>query len=95
MDWRLRGFETALNLLVDRGLQRCDPGAKGRERPGRLTQRLVPAIRRGLDPTGLLDRGFVLVTDASGLPVTSAQALPAGAAVDLRWKHGNRGAVLG
>jgi len=40
LDWRLRGFETTLNLLVDRGLLRCVPLATAEERLARLAQRL-------------------------------------------------------
>jgi exodeoxyribonuclease VII large subunit len=157
MDWRLRGFETTLNLLVDRGLQRCDPAAEAQERLGKLAQRLhlahphrrldqaanrlallrqrllhaasiatgeadlvrirqaqqrlSPALQRdleargrrlavlearlkGLDPTGPLERGFVLATDEGGCPVTSSQSLPPGGALDLRWKDGSRKAKV-
>jgi len=40
MDWRLRGLETTLNLLVDRGLLRCAPDQRAAERLGKLSQRL-------------------------------------------------------
>ncbi len=40
MDWRLRGLETTLNLLVDRSLLRCAPGLAPQERLGQLSQRL-------------------------------------------------------
>lgn len=157
LDWRLRGLETTLNLLVDRGLLRSAPTTLAQERLGRLAQRLhlahpqrrldqttgrlallrqrlthaatrvsgeadrprlhqaqqhlTPAIVRaleargkrlavlsahlqGLDPTGPLDRGFVLATDDTGKPVTSSRALPKGAPLDLRWKDGSRRARL-
>ncbi len=153
LDWRLRGLETTLNLLVDRGLLRCAPGLAAQDRLGRLAQRLhlahpqrrldqalnrfallhqrllhasdlatgeadLPRIRQaqqrlapatvraletrtgrlavlrarlgGLDPTGPLERGFVLATDGSGRPVTSSKALPTGADLGLRWKDGTR-----
>ena len=48
----------------------------------------------GLDPTGPLERGFVLATDLSGRPVTSSTALASGADLDLRWKDGTRKARL-
>ena len=157
LDWRLRGFETTLNLLVDRGLLRCAPEVAPQDRLGKLTQRLhlahpqrrldqtqgrlallrqrlehisarvsgemdrprmvqaqhrlAPAMARtlelrgrrlavlaarlaGLDPTGPLERGFVLAMDGEGKPVTSAQALPNGADLALRWKDGDRKAKL-
>jgi len=157
LDWRLRGLETTLNLLVDRGLLRSAPTTLAQERLGRLAQRLnlahpqrrldqttgrlallrqrlthvaaqvsgeadrprlhqaqqhlTPAMVRaletrerrlavlgarlqGLDPTGPLDRGFVLATDATGKPVTASRALPEGAQVALRWKDGSRQARL-
>jgi len=157
MDWRLRGFETTLNLLVDGRLLRSAPAGTAQERLGILAQRLqlahpqrrldqavgrlallrqrllhasavatreadLPRIRqaqqrlapattralearskrlavlearlRGLDPTGPLERGFVLATDALGRPITTSKALPAGAELDLRWKDGARKAKL-
>ncbi len=157
LDWRLRGLETTLNLLVDRSLLRSAPTTSAQERLGRLAQRLHlahpqrrldqttsrlallrqrlthaaarvsgevdrPRLRlaqqhltpamvraletrekrlavldarlRGLDPTGPLDRGFVLATDDSGKPVTSSRVLPEGASMALRWKDGHRKARL-
>lgn len=55
---------------------------------------VLEARLAGLDPTGPLDRGFVLATDADGHAVTSSQALAAGAPLDLRWKDGRRRATL-
>lgn len=49
---------------------------------------------QGLDPTGPLNRGFVLATDVEGRPVTSALALPEQALLELRWKDGRRRARL-
>jgi len=157
LDWRLRGLETTLNLLVDRSLLRSAPTTSAQERLGRLAQRLhlahpqrrldhttgrlallrqrlthaaarvsgeadrprlhqaqqhlTPAMVRaletrerrlavlgarlqGLDPTGPLDRGFVLATDDTGKPVTSSRALPEGGQLALRWKDGHRKARL-
>lgn len=58
----------------------------------RREQRLAVLAARlaGLDPRGPLSRGFALVKDASGRPVTSASALPPGAAVALQWLDGER-----
>ncbi len=157
LDWRLRGLETTLNLLVDRGLLRSAPTTLAQERLGRLAQRLnlahpqrrldqttgrlallrqrlthvaaqvsgeadhprlhqaqqhlTPAMVRaletrerrlavlgarlqGLDPTGPLDRGFVLATDATGKPVTSSRALGEGTQLALHWKDGHRSARI-
>ena len=62
----------------------------------RRDQRLAVLAERlqGLDPTGPLQRGFVLALDADGRPVTRAQTLPGGAALRLRWKDGERKATL-
>lgn len=149
--WRLRGFETTLNLLTDRGLVRAEPAGAARTRLEALThrlelahprrrldqaggrlallrqrlahaataaageadlprvreaqRRLTPAILRacqardqrlavglerlkGLDPTGPLGRGFVLVRDPGGRPVTSAARVTAGSPLRLTWKDG-------
>jgi len=157
MQWRLRGFETELNLRVDHGLMRLDPTAGatarleglqrrlhlahpqrrldqawtrlallrqklhhlGPQASGELDlprvrdaqRRLAPAVlqclsakaRRlelcsarleGLDPKGPLHRGFALVKDAQGRPVTSARPLPTGAEVALQWLDGERRAEL-
>ena len=55
---------------------------------------VLGARLQGLDPTGPLDRGFVLATDGEGKPVTSSRALPEGAQMALRWKDGSRQARL-
>jgi exodeoxyribonuclease VII large subunit len=48
--WRLRGFETTLNLLVEHGLGRADPLATSSSRRKALAQRLALAHpSRGLD----------------------------------------------
>ena len=59
-------------------------------------QRLAVLAERlqGLDPTGPLQRGFVLALGLDGRPVTQATALPAGAGLRLRWKDGERKATL-
>lgn len=179
MDWRLRGLESALNLLSDSAgmrvvplrlerlasrlgtlqhrLGRCEADQGARKAVEGLTQRLhlahpqrrldlgghrlallrqrlhhtaefatgeldrprlvearrrlVPAMMnllrqrehgrallqtqlQGLDPTGPMNRGFVLATDTEGRPITSALALPERAELELRWKDGRRKARL-
>lgn len=149
--WRLRGFETTLNLLTDRGLVRADPAAAASVRLADLAhrlelahprrrldqvgarlallrqrlahaaaaaggeadlprvreaqRRLIPAIQRacqgrdlrlavdlerlkGLDPTAPLGRGFVLVRDGEGRPVTSAAKVLPNHPLRLTWKDG-------
>ncbi|HCZ33727.1 MAG TPA: hypothetical protein DHV93_09910, partial [Holophagaceae bacterium] len=80
---RVREARRALVPAVLRGIQRRD------QRLAVLAERL-----RGMDPAGPLQRGFVLALDAEGRPVTSAQALPPGAALGLRWADGERKARL-
>ena len=157
MAWRMQGFETTLNLLVDHGLMRCEPvvaasqrmetlgrrledaqplrrleraagrwallnqrlmhaaagvsGEGDRPRWVEASRRLAPAAERvladrrerlsvlgarleGLNPTGPLSRGFVLVKDGEGRPVLSAKALPDGAEATLLWADGERRAKL-
>ncbi|MFN8012135.1 MAG: exodeoxyribonuclease VII large subunit [Holophagaceae bacterium] len=158
MDWRLRGLESTLNLLMDSPGMRAVPerlralaarretlharllGAHparrldlGAQRLGHLrarlaragaagleadrprvqfaSRRLLPAVEKrlaeaarraellrarleGLDPKGPLARGFVLVRDADGQPVTSAGKAVADAEVSLQWLDGSRRARI-
>jgi exodeoxyribonuclease VII large subunit len=158
MDWRLRGLESTLNLLVDspgmrevpnrlrrlagrretlharllgaHPARRLDLGAQrlghlrarlaragaaaleaDRPRVQFATRRLLPALEKrlaeaarraellrarleGLDPKGPLARGFVLVRDAAGQPVTSAAKAAADAEVSLQWLDGSRRARI-
>ena len=59
-------------------------------------QRLAVLAERlqGLDPTGPLQRGFVLALGLDGRPVLHAGTLPSGAPLRLRWQDGERGATL-
>jgi exodeoxyribonuclease VII large subunit len=59
-------------------------------------QRLAVLAERlqGLDPTGPLQRGFVLALGPDGRPVLHAGTLPAGAGLRLRWQDGERKATL-
>lgn len=41
--WRMQGFESTLNLLVDHGLMRCDPSSAGSQRMDALMRRLEEA----------------------------------------------------
>jgi len=56
---------------------------------------VLGARLEGLNPTGPLKRGFVLVKDSEGRPVLSSESLPAGAEASLVWSDGERKAVLG
>ncbi|MCE1228954.1 MAG: exodeoxyribonuclease VII large subunit [Firmicutes bacterium] len=157
MEWRLRGFETTLNLRLDHGLLRHDPVQTARQRFEKLAsrlhlahpqrrldqasarlallrqrllhaahlasgegdrprliqarQRLAPALHhllerlerrravlearlQGLDPTGPLERGFVLALDDAGRPVVKASQPLKGSQLKLRWKDGSRTATL-
>jgi len=157
MAWRMQGFETTLNLLVDHGLLRNEPtspagkrlealgrrmedaqplrrleraasrwallhqrllhasaqvsGEGDRPRWVEASRRLAPAMERtlaerkerlsvlgarleGLNPTGPLSRGFVLVKDGEGRPVLSSRTLPEGAGASLLWADGERKAVV-
>lgn len=50
---------------------------------------------QGLDPKGPLQRGFALVKDHLGKPVTSALALPPDSEIALQWLDGERKGRLG
>lgn len=80
---RVREAQRRLNPALQRLLQRRD-------------QRLEVMISRlgGLDPSGPLQRGFVLALDSEGRPVLASDALPPGAPLRLRWRDGERGARL-
>jgi exodeoxyribonuclease VII large subunit len=80
---RIREAQRRLAPAALRGIQRLD------QRLAVLAERL-----RGLDPTGPLQRGFVLALGPEGRPVTRAEALPAGASLRLRWQDGERNATL-
>jgi exodeoxyribonuclease VII large subunit len=62
----------------------------------RREQRLAVLSARlaGMDPRGPLKRGFALVADGAGRPVTSAKALASKANVSLQWLDGERSATL-
>jgi len=55
---------------------------------------LLGARLAAQDPRSPLERGFVLVRDAQGRPLTRAGQAPAGAQVELQWLDGRRGASL-
>ena len=80
---RVREAQRHLAPLLQKAIQ-----ARG-QRLAVLAERL-----QGLDPTGPLQRGFVLALGPDGRPVTRAQALPSGAELRLRWKDGERKAKL-
>ncbi|WP_306591511.1 exodeoxyribonuclease VII large subunit [Geothrix sp. 21YS21S-4] len=81
---RVREAQRRLGPAALRSLQRRD------HRLAVLAERL-----RGLDPTGPLERGFVLALDPEGKPVTRSEAQPTGTMLRLRWKDGERRATLG
>ncbi|MEQ8505082.1 MAG: exodeoxyribonuclease VII large subunit [Rhodospirillales bacterium] len=58
----------------------------------RLTQ--ASALLESYSYQRVLDRGFALVTDPSGAPVTSVKGLKTGDALDLRLKDGTRPATV-
>ncbi len=62
----------------------------------RREQRLAVLDARlaGLDPRGPMKRGFALVKDEAGRPVTSAAALPPKTTVALQWLDGERHAQV-
>jgi exodeoxyribonuclease VII large subunit len=80
---RVRDAQRRLEPAILRSLQRRD------QRLAIVSERL-----QGLDPTGPLQRGFVLALGPDGRPVTRAGALPAGSGLRLRWKDGERKATL-
>ena len=70
-----RRLEPAMTGLLHRLLQRTE---------------LLRANLAGLDPKGPLRRGFALVRDESGRPITSADAAPTKALAKLQWLDGER-----
>jgi exodeoxyribonuclease VII large subunit len=58
--------------------------------------RLEVVITRlyAMDPNGPISRGFVLVRDVDGNPITSSKTLPISATVELNWLDGKRLAQL-
>ena len=59
---------------------------------GRLTQ--ASALLESYSYQRVLDRGFALVTDPAGAPVTSAKTLKTGDRLDLRLRDGTRPVVV-
>jgi exodeoxyribonuclease VII large subunit len=80
---RIQEAKRRLVPATQRLLQRRD------QRLSVLAERL-----RGLDPTGPLQRGFVLALGPEGKPVTRYASLPAGSRLELRWADGTRKATL-
>jgi exodeoxyribonuclease VII large subunit len=72
--------------------QRLGHAAILADRPHRLE--LLAGRVRAMDPTGPLERGFVLVRDRDGRPLTRSSAAPAAARVELQWRDGRRQATL-
>ncbi|WP_276558770.1 exodeoxyribonuclease VII large subunit, partial [Acetobacter oeni] len=63
-----------------------------RERQARLTG--LGGLLDSVSPQAVLERGYVLVRDAAGEPVTRAKKLPAGARVTLVFADGDRAARI-
>jgi exodeoxyribonuclease VII large subunit len=55
---------------------------------------LLAARLGAMDPKGPLERGFVLVRDLDGRPLTRSAAAPVAAQVELQWLDGRRRAAL-
>ena len=72
--------------------QRLDHAPVLAGRPHRLE--LMAARVRAMDPTGPLERGFVLVRDLDGRPLTRSADAPASARVELQWRDARRRAEL-
>jgi exodeoxyribonuclease VII large subunit len=62
----------------------------------RLQDRLAQHLRllASLDPERVLSRGYALVRDAAGKPLTSVSKLTAGAKVTLQLKDGRAAATI-
>ncbi|MEP2813084.1 MAG: exodeoxyribonuclease VII large subunit, partial [Alphaproteobacteria bacterium] len=75
----VRALKTAGRAAVDRAR-------------GRLTQ--ASALLESYSYQRVLDRGFALVTDPAGAPVTSAKTLKTGDRLDLRLRDGTRPVVV-
>ncbi|MEQ9330855.1 exodeoxyribonuclease VII large subunit [Thalassobaculum sp.] len=77
-------FAKAADSAVDRVLKVEDDRLKGLDR-----------VLEANSFVRVLDRGFVLVRDADGAPVTSAEEARDGQPVSLRFRDGERTAVIG
>jgi exodeoxyribonuclease VII large subunit len=89
---RVSGQE-ALPRLAEAGRRLLPALAKGLEaRHHRLE--VLGARLQTQDPKGPLDRGFVLVRDGQGRPLTRSADAPGLARVALQWKDGIRKADL-
>ena len=82
-----------LPRLADAG-RRLLPGALQALGTRQHRLEVLDARLRSLDPRGPLERGFVLVRDAQGRPLTSSANAPALTRVELQWKDGARRADL-
>jgi len=63
----------------------------------RSAERLNGWVARleSVSPARVLERGYAMVTDASGTPVTHVTGVSRGDAVTLRFQDGETGAVIG
>jgi exodeoxyribonuclease VII large subunit len=98
---RLKGFRASISRLIERDRVKVEEvGARAQ----RCAHAYVDRLRRRLEtPAGMLrslsyerilERGFVLVTDKRGHPLTSAADTHANLALNLQFKDGAVGAVV-
>ena len=108
---RTEGRLTALlrGLRIEPIVQRMDQGGRDMDRLARAADsaidRFIKVEKERLDGLDrvlransferVLDRGFVLVRDADGAPVTAAEDTSDGQLVSLRFRDGERAAVIG
>jgi exodeoxyribonuclease VII large subunit len=103
LEWvsRLKAFRASISRLIERDRAKVDEvGARAQ----RCAQAYVERLRRELKSSGglldsfsyksVLERGFVLVTDKGGRPLTSAGDAKTGSALSLRFHDGAVGAVV-
>jgi exodeoxyribonuclease VII large subunit len=98
---RLKGFRASISRLIERDRVKVEEvGARAQ----RCANAYVDRLRRDLKSAGgllesfsyrsVLERGFVLVTDKRGHPLTSAADTHASLALNLQFKDGAVGAVV-
>lgn len=81
-------------LRLREASRRILPAMNGRLSFRQQRSELLRATLAGLDPTRPLTRGFVLVRDGRGRPITSAKAVEPGDLARLQWADGERAARI-